>query len=87
MSFHVGICCRSFHNSFPVELWDHALHKRAWVIKTDAKSSALAVDGNSSTFAMTTKTKYPFLAVDLGTTINIDFTVLNIRKGNLSNIM
>ena len=54
--------------------------------KHNAKSPALAVDGNSSTFARTTGTEYAFLAVDLGTAININFTVLNIHRGKLCNV-
>ena len=66
---------------FPGKLWDHALQRRAWIFRVNAKKSAFAVDGNSSTAASTYATKYPFLAVDLGMTLKIDYMVLNIKQG------
>ena len=67
----------------PVSLWDHALHRRAWTIRVDANTSEFAVDGNNSTYAETFATEYPFLAVDLGTMLKIDYVVLNIKRGKL----
>ena len=69
----------------PVVLRDHALNRRAWTAKAKAKTPKFAVDGNDSTSATTGVTKYPFLAVDLGTILDVDFMVLNIKQGELRN--
>ena len=70
-------------NFSPVDLWDRALQRRAWNINVNATASEFAVDGNNSTFGPTFPTEYPFLAVDLGTMLNIDYVVLNIKQGQL----
>ena len=72
-----------FASSSPVGLWDHALYRRVWTAKSSARAR-FAVDGDNGTSATTGVAKYPFLAVDLGTALDVDFMILNIKQGKIN---